>query len=218
MSFNIIVPPLGESVVEATVARWRKREGEAVRAGETLVELETDKVNLEVGAERDGVLARIVRAEGSDVKIGDVLGEVQNANASAPPSAPAAPQRADASEATRETEPRTASDDNPFARVFEDQSKATPVAKRLAEEHKVDLSKVEASGADGRVTKGDVEAFIARQQSGRGTQTVISEEKTQIPSPKSQAPTSNLQPQVSNLQSPVSNLQPQSSEREERVR
>ena len=71
---SIVVPGLGESVVEATIARWLKKEGDPVHPGEPLVELETDKVNLEVGAEKAGVLSKIQRQEGEDVKIGDVLG------------------------------------------------------------------------------------------------------------------------------------------------
>src|SRR3990172_11866547 len=74
METKIVVPSLGESVIEATVARWLKKEGDSVAAGETLVELETDKVNLEVGAERAGRLVRIQRREGEDVKVGDELG------------------------------------------------------------------------------------------------------------------------------------------------
>jgi 2-oxoglutarate dehydrogenase E2 component (dihydrolipoamide succinyltransferase) len=76
MSIRIVVPELGESVLEATVGHWLKHEGDAVNAGEVLVSLETDKVDLEVGAERSGVLSKIERREGDDVKIGDVLGEI----------------------------------------------------------------------------------------------------------------------------------------------
>ncbi len=73
MATPIVVPSLGESVVEATVARWLKNEGERVSVGQAVVVLETDKVDLEVGAEKDGVLAKIERPAGSDVKIGDIL-------------------------------------------------------------------------------------------------------------------------------------------------
>src|SRR5947208_2278232 len=79
MPVNIVVPELGESVVEATVGRWLKNEGDHVKVGEALVELETDKVNLEVGAEKEGVLAKIARQKGEDVKIGDVLGVIDEA-------------------------------------------------------------------------------------------------------------------------------------------
>jgi 2-oxoglutarate dehydrogenase E2 component (dihydrolipoamide succinyltransferase) len=78
-SLQIVVPALGESVLEATVSQWLKQEGERVAVGEALVELETDKVNVEVGAERSGVLAKIERAAGEDVRVGEVLGVIDEA-------------------------------------------------------------------------------------------------------------------------------------------
>src|SRR5215212_7240898 len=76
MAIEITVPELGESVLEATVSRWLKKEGDFVNVGEVLVELETDKVNLEVGAKGAGVLQKIDAAEGADVKVGDLLGRI----------------------------------------------------------------------------------------------------------------------------------------------
>ena len=75
---NIVVPQLGESVVEARVARWLKKEGDRVETGEPVVELETEKIDLEVGADRGGVLTSIKRKEGEDVKVGDLLAVVQD--------------------------------------------------------------------------------------------------------------------------------------------
>ena len=82
MSTNIVVPELGESVVEARVAKWLKKEGDAVSAGDALVELETEKIDLEVSADRAGVLSSIKHAEGADVKVGEILA-VLDASASA---------------------------------------------------------------------------------------------------------------------------------------
>ncbi len=82
---NIVVPTLGESVVEARVAKWLKQEGQAVSAGEPVVELETEKIDLEVSAEVSGVLTSITRREGEDVKIGEVLGVVSEGAAQPPP-------------------------------------------------------------------------------------------------------------------------------------
>ena len=76
MAVNIVVPEMGESIVDARVARWLKREGDAVAVGEPLVELETDKVDVEVAAPQSGVLATIAHKDGADVKIGDVLGTI----------------------------------------------------------------------------------------------------------------------------------------------
>src|SRR4030095_15768796 len=83
MSINITVPEVGESIVDARVAKWLKKEGDAVTAGEALVELETDKIDLEVSAPRAGVLSRIAHGDGADVKVGEVLGVIEE-SASAP--------------------------------------------------------------------------------------------------------------------------------------
>src|SRR5262249_18616356 len=111
MPFQIVVPELGESVVEATVGQWLKKVGDRVKVGEPVVELETDKVNLEVGAEKDGVLAKIERQKGQDVKMGDVLGTIDEAAEGAAPTpppetpepmtAPAVPTSATAKRATQ---------------------------------------------------------------------------------------------------------------------
>ena len=84
---NIVVPQLGESVVEARVARWLKKEGDRVEVGEPVVELETEKIDLEVNAERGGVIASIKHKEGDDVKIGELLAVVDE-SATAPPVTP----------------------------------------------------------------------------------------------------------------------------------
>src|SRR5512139_2253473 len=89
---NIVVPELGESVVEARVAKWLKRIGDRVVAGDPLVELETEKIDLEVSADRAGVLQSIAHQEGADVKVGEVLAVLDDsAGATAPSGAPVAP-------------------------------------------------------------------------------------------------------------------------------
>jgi 2-oxoglutarate dehydrogenase E2 component (dihydrolipoamide succinyltransferase) len=88
---NIVVPELGESILEARVARWLKKEGDRIEVGEPLVELETEKINLEVNAERGGVISSIKRKEGEDVKIGEVLAEVDESGAAAKTGESAAP-------------------------------------------------------------------------------------------------------------------------------
>jgi len=104
MTTELRVPEMGESVVGATVARWRKQEGESVAAGEAVVDLETEKVDLEVAADRSGVLARIIRHDGDDVKIGEVLGLLEEAPAEASAAA-AAPQAARESAPAAPSEP-----------------------------------------------------------------------------------------------------------------
>jgi len=125
-----VVPELGESVVEARVAKWLKKQGDSVVAGDALVELETEKIDLEVSADRAGVLGAIKHQEGADVKVGEVLAVLEDALAGG------------AAEVPKVQEP-TASD-----------RKSTPTAKNVAKAHDVKLEAVEASGA--RVTKQDV--------------------------------------------------------------
>ena len=79
MSSNIVVPEVGESIVDARVAKWLRKEGESVSVGDPLVELETDKIDLEVAAPQGGVLKRIDRKDGEDVKVGEVLGVIEDA-------------------------------------------------------------------------------------------------------------------------------------------
>jgi len=129
MSVKILVPEMGESVVDARVRRWVKKQGDAVTVGEPLVELETDKVDVEVSASKSGVLASIAHLEGADVKIGDVLGTIDE-GATASPSA----------------QPPTSPAAQPVA--------ATPSARREAREKDLPLAAVKADGP--RVTREDV--------------------------------------------------------------
>lgn len=168
MPTNIVVPALGESVVEATVARWLKKQGDSITSGEPIVELETDKVDLEVPADHTGVLLEILRQEGEDVQIGDVLGVIDGNGAAAPASKDESPSEA---EAEPESESESQADEKPKAKpepstessAAENDVEATPVAKRMAEEERVDLGAIQGSGPGGRVTKGDVASYIQGQ-------------------------------------------------------
>jgi 2-oxoglutarate dehydrogenase E2 component (dihydrolipoamide succinyltransferase) len=149
---NIVVPELGESVVEARIAKWLKKPGDRVEVGEALVELETEKIDLEVSAEKGGVLASIARQEGEDVKIGELLAVVDESGATAA----AAPAPA----ATPAAKPAAAAS-NGSANGPDDDARATPTARRVAKDHDVNLGSVQGSGSAGRVMKQDVQAAIA---------------------------------------------------------
>ncbi len=148
---DIVVPTLGESVSEATVAKWMKKAGDAVKKDETLVELETDKVSVEVSAPEAGVLSEIVATEGATVGIGAVLGRMGGASAQPAPSSPKAevPKSASLPPA-----PQPAAASNGAAK------QAPPSVQRIAAENNVDVSGVSGSGKDGRVTKADALAII----------------------------------------------------------
>jgi 2-oxoglutarate dehydrogenase E2 component (dihydrolipoamide succinyltransferase) len=164
---QIVVPQLGESVVEARVARWLKKVGDPVMPGEPLVELETDKIDLEVGAEQPGVLARIERQEGEDVKVGEPLATIEPrdgasagiASEIAPAAAPAPAEQSD----TGAAPPAAAARPAPPAGV---DVKATATARRMADDHSVDLSQVPGTGEGGRVTKEDVQRYLASARMG----------------------------------------------------
>jgi 2-oxoglutarate dehydrogenase E2 component (dihydrolipoamide succinyltransferase) len=147
---NIVVPTLGESVVEARVARWLKKAGDRVEVGEPVVELETEKIDLEVSAEKSGVIASIARQEGDDVKIGELLAVVDE-NGAAAPAASSAPAASAPTPA-----PAPASSGNGSAEAASE-GRATPTARLMAKDNDVELGTVQGSGAAGRVTKQDVQ-------------------------------------------------------------
>jgi len=167
MASNIVVPQLGESVVEARVARWLKKVGDTVAAGEPLVELETDKIDLEVGADQAGVLARIDRQAGEDVKVGELLAVVDasgngasTAAAAAPPPAPAqAPAPAPGSAPAASAPPASPAPPSPAPAA--DDVRATATARRVADQHGVDLGAITGTGEGGRVTKDDVQRHVS---------------------------------------------------------
>ena len=152
MATEIRVPTLGESVSEATIGKWFKKPGEAVKADEPLVELETDKVTLEVNAPAAGVLGEIVAKEGDTVGVSALLGTIAEGGAAA--AAAPAPK----AEAKPAAAPPAAEAPKAAATKAADSG---PAVSRLAAESGVDPSKVAASGKDGRVTKGDMLAAIA---------------------------------------------------------
>jgi 2-oxoglutarate dehydrogenase E2 component (dihydrolipoamide succinyltransferase) len=153
VSAQIVVPELGESVVEARVARWLKKPGDPVSAGEPVVELETEKIDLEVGAEHAGVLIEIKREAGEDVKVGELLALVGEA--------PAGAQRAASpSEAAAGTPAPPKASVSAAADAGTD--RATPTARKMAQQHAVDLGRIPGTGDGGRVTKRDVEAFVSQ--------------------------------------------------------
>jgi 2-oxoglutarate dehydrogenase E2 component (dihydrolipoamide succinyltransferase) len=148
MPSNILVPEVGESIVDARVAKWLRKEGDAVAAGDPLVELETDKIDVEVSAPQAGVLSRIDRKDGEDVKVGEVLGVIDESAKGAQPVA-TAPAAADTAPA-------------PAAPASDERGpRATPTARKAAEDQKVDLANVRGSGDAGRVMRRDVEQAAA---------------------------------------------------------
>jgi 2-oxoglutarate dehydrogenase E2 component (dihydrolipoamide succinyltransferase) len=151
---EIRVPTLGESVTEATIGRWFKKTGEAVAVDEPLVELETDKVTIEVPAPSAGVLGEIAAKDGDTVAVGALLGQINDGAAAA--AAPAA-----AKPAAAPPPPPPA----PAARAPSSDAPLAPSVRKLSAERGIDASTVPGSGKDGRVTKGDMLAAIEKAAS-----------------------------------------------------
>jgi 2-oxoglutarate dehydrogenase E2 component (dihydrolipoamide succinyltransferase) len=201
MASEIRVPALGESVVEATVAEWLKNEGDAVKTGDVVVRLETDKVDVEVSAEQDGVLAQILRQKGEDVQVGDALGVVAAAGeaAAAETTLPAEGARGDgegervpAGKATAQAGEQAVQSRGPEPAVVPsgeaDEGRISPLARRVADELGVDVRQVPA-GPSGRVSREDVEAFVATRSAARAPSAAKAEARaTPVPEPRAPAP------------------------------
>ena len=147
------MPALGESVTEAEVAKWFKQVGDAVEADEPLVELETDKVTLEVNAPAAGVLAEIVAGEGAEVEVGAVLGRIDETGAAVAVAAATKAPAAAAPEPEPDPEPEPEPEPAPLS----------PAVRKLVAEHDLDPAEIEGTGKDGRLLKADVEAYLAAQ-------------------------------------------------------
>ncbi len=140
MNVDIKVPILGESIVEGTLARWHKKVGEAINAGEIIADLETDKVNIEVSASAAGVITALHKNEGDNVAVGELIASIDTA----------------ASAASVTPAPAPVATPAPVAVPVVSDAPATPVARNVAADTGVDLRTVSGSGPDGRITKNDV--------------------------------------------------------------
>jgi 2-oxoglutarate dehydrogenase E2 component (dihydrolipoamide succinyltransferase) len=152
MPAEIRVPQMGESVTEATILRWLKKEGDTVKSGEAIVELETDKVNVEVPADSSGVIQSLAHAEGDTVAVGDVLaviGDASEVKAPAPAAMSAGGQNGTSAPAI------------------------SPLARTLAEEAKINLELVKGTGPAGRITKDDVANYIEQSSDAPATANVL---------------------------------------------
>lgn len=179
MTVDVKVPALPESVADGTLVNWKKKPGEPVKRGENLVDLETDKVVLDIPAPADGVLSEILRQEGEIVTTGDVIavleeGAVAEASAEAPaaaempaPATVPAPVPAPAAVAATEV----------------DLEGLSPAVRRLAAEHGLDVGKIPGSGRGGRVTKADVLAYIEARKSGAPAPAVPAPTPAPAPAP-----------------------------------
>jgi len=177
MTTEIIVPAVGESITEATVLKWLKAVGDSVTVDEPLVELETDKVTVEVNAPATGVLESISAPDDTDVEIGTVLGVIAEGAVTDKPAPVATESKAQEANTEQATEPAMA-----------------PSVRRMVEEHHIDTSTIEATGKDGRLTKGDIlENFNSNK--ARLKERTTTEEKPAT-TPSAAAPSAQVPPAV----------------------
>ncbi|MBT6800651.1 MAG: 2-oxoglutarate dehydrogenase complex dihydrolipoyllysine-residue succinyltransferase, partial [Rhodospirillales bacterium] len=157
MTQQIVVPALGESVTEATVAKWFKAPGDAIAVDEPLVELETDKVSVEVNAKSAGVLSEIIHEAGAEVDVGAVLGSIEEGGA---PAKKAAPEPKEEPKAEKAPEPAPAPAPAPKAASANADMGLSPAVRKLVDDNGLDPATIPATGKDGRLTKGDVLAAM----------------------------------------------------------
>ncbi len=218
MSVEIRVPTLGESLVDAVIATWLKHEGDQVSQGEALVELETDKVNVEVTADQSGVLQKILKQEGDTVAVGEVLATIGESSSVSAAPAPATKEgqkiptgQLPAGQSTNNGQ-RTPT--GSLQAISDGQRPPSPLARRIAEEHAVDISQVRGTSPHGRVTKDDVITYMEQnaQKTAPSQRIVVEPEKVSQQAQVVTPPVSAVTPASKPLQPSVT------SGREERVR
>lgn len=170
MSVEIRVPILGESIVDATIASWQKKEGDLVQRGEVLLELETDKINVDVTAEQDGVLRKVTKQVGDIVAVGEVIAVIED-GARATESVAKSNGAASVEVASPQSPVSSA---QPALRSADSQRPPSPLARRIAAEHQVDLAQVRGSSPHGRVTKEDVIQYLEQNVQKTHTPTATS--------------------------------------------
>ncbi len=202
MSVEIRVPILGESIVDATIASWNKKEGDLVQRGEVLLELETDKINVDVTAEQDGVLRKVTKQVGDTVAVGEVIAVIEDG---ANVTENVAKSNGTSSVEVASQQPAVPSA-QPALRAADSQRPPSPLARRIAAEHQVDLAQIRGSSPHGRVTKEDVIQYLEQNV-----------QKANTPAKPSSTPVTSVQ----SVQLPPSFSLPSSSVgvgREERIR
>jgi len=217
MSVEIRVPALGESIVDATIATWLKHEGDPVQQGDVLVELETDKVNVEVNAEQSGVLQQVIKKEGDNVAVGDVLGIIGAAAETAPPERAQPDQAADGRQPAR----RTTGELVPTQQKTASERAPSALARKIAAEHNVDLSQVKSSSPHGRITREDVLSYLEQSAPVQEQPAASPSAAPVAPTPPAPSPaprTATSAPPAPVVPTPVPVPQPALDRREERVR
>ena len=164
MPTDVIMPQMGESIFEGTITKWLKKPGDKVQRDEPLFEISTDKVDAEIPAPASGVLQEIKVSEGNTVQVNTVVGTIAEGDGASAKAAPAE-KPAEKKEAAAPAKPQPAPSapaPSPAAEAEEhdEDVRSSPLVRKLAREHNVDLSRVPGTGTGGRITKQDIIAFV----------------------------------------------------------
>jgi pyruvate dehydrogenase E2 component (dihydrolipoyllysine-residue acetyltransferase) len=169
MPTEIVMPQMGESIVEGTITKWLKKPGDKVQRDEPLFEISTDKVDAEIPSPASGILQDIKVAEGATVQVNTVVGTISGEGESAKPKPAATPSPAAAvppkKEAAPARPPAPAVAPAPVSREEEDHGRSSPLVRKIAREHNINLAQVPGTGLGGRITKQDITAFLEQSQS-----------------------------------------------------
>ena len=177
MPTEIVMPQMGESIVEGTITKWLKKPGDKVQRDEPLFEISTDKVDAEIPSPASGVLQDIKVAEGTTVQVNTVVGiisadgEPAAAPARAAPPAPAAPEKKEPP--PPKAQPAPVQESVPVAHDEGEHARSSPLVRKIAREHNVNLSQVQGTGLGGRITKQDIMAFLERGQAAAPAPTAV---------------------------------------------
>ncbi len=197
MPIPIVVPQLGESVVEGTVGKWLKKEGEKVAKDEPIVEIMTDKINVEIPSPKAGVLAKILVPENTVVPIGQeigILAEVGESVSNISSSSSPAPAKTEVKPQPTQTKPEVrASTAVAVEDDKTDQARLSPAVRRLVKENNIDISKITGTGSSGRITREDILAYLDKKAAPVATEAPVMESKPS-PAPVSAGPLEEVIP------------------------
>jgi 2-oxoglutarate dehydrogenase E2 component (dihydrolipoamide succinyltransferase) len=203
MPTDIVMPQMGESIFEGTITKWLKKPGDKVQRDEPLFEISTDKVDAEIPAPASGILQDIKVVEGNTVQVNTVVGTIAgDGEAAVVPAAPARTtesQPASAPPAKTETAPpraavsaETRSTTEPAREEGDDHARSSPLVRKIAREHDVNLSQVPGTGMGGRITKQDIMAFLEKPQTSGAPAVAVPSTSSTVPSPRPAAPPSTI--------------------------
>jgi pyruvate dehydrogenase E2 component (dihydrolipoamide acetyltransferase) len=198
MPTDIIMPQMGESIVEGTITKWLKKPGDKVQRDEPLFEISTDKVDAEIPAPASGVLQEIKVTEGTTVGVNTIVGTIAvDGEAAAPPAKVASATAPEKAAPEKKEEPKTAApsaiaptiqEPAHLQSTEEEEARSSPLVRKIAREHGVNLSQVSGTGLGGRITKQDIMAFIERPAAAQATPSAAPQPAAASPSPRPASP------------------------------